>query len=127
MAPQVNRTLRVANWNARGLREKKLKFEKFLFDQTLDICGVTGTKIKVSNNQIYKNYIYIHLYDTFGRKGVVLLSKRSIQFKRINLNNQDDFTQIIAAKYTIQNKTFTILCIYCGIVVHGALTILGYT
>jgi ribonuclease HI/exonuclease III len=108
----VHKNITTCHWNARGLREKKLVFEDFLFNNDIDICGISETKFKGFNNQIFSQYNYLHESDMQGRGGVALFSKRNICYKQISINLGTNDPQVIAAEYKLKDEIIIAVCLY---------------
>ena len=64
--------MRLANWNANSIRNKKLELVQFLSDHGIDICLINETYLVPGQYFRMPNYIFIGTVALHGGGGVEL-------------------------------------------------------
>ncbi|KAF4527282.1 hypothetical protein B566_EDAN007003 [Ephemera danica] len=102
----------IAFWNARGLTNKKISTEDFLFSQNIDIFGISETKFKYLTNQVYKHYNLIHSSNLNGQAGIAFLVRRNLSFQTIDINVCSATLNAMVITVNINSLILTIILIY---------------
>jgi exonuclease III len=100
-------------WIARGLTNKREMLEEFLYQQNIEICGISETKYLPNRTQTFKQYNLFHKSNPNGNGGAAILARRNLQYNVINLQLLNHYPDVIAITFLTQaNKTITIINIY---------------
>lgn len=76
------RSIRIANWNARSLRAKKIELGNFLAQQNIDAGVITETRLNPTTNFSLPNHITIRLdRPNSSGGGVAIIIKRGIRYE----------------------------------------------
>lgn len=106
--------LRLLNWNANGLREKKSTFTAFLNRHGIDIACVSEThlrntdKFKIPNFRIYRQDRNTH----FASGGVAIFIKRNLSHHSILLPPIPDIEAVCIQLLQQNNKVIKIISAY---------------
>lgn len=76
------RSIRIANWNARSIRAKKIELSNFLAQQTIDVGVITETRLNPATNFSLPAHIMIRLDRPNSRGGgVAIIIKHGIRYE----------------------------------------------
>lgn len=90
---QSSKLIKLAVWNANGIRNKINEVEIFLNNYNIDIIIITETKLQATDKIKIRNYS-VHKYDRndpVPGGGVAILIKKSIPYVKITINQNLSF------------------------------------
>jgi exonuclease III len=103
----------ICYWNCRGLINKKHTLEDFLYEQKIDICGISETKFTPQTKQTFKRYNLFHHSQADGTEGLAILANRTINYKILNIQFPNNFPRVMVIQFFITNKSdITMVLIY---------------
>ena len=110
----MNKTIKIAIWNANGLAQRSLEIKSFLIEQNIDVMLISETHFTQKNYLKIPNYIIYNTKHPSGRAqgGTAVIIKDSIKHHE-SVGNDADYLQ--ATSVTIEDCTgnITLSAIYC--------------
>ena len=107
------RCIRIANWNARSVRAKKIELSDFLAQHNIDVGVITETRLNPKNNFSLPNHITVRLdrpNSTGG--GVAVIIKRGIRYE-ILPHPRTSYIEAIGVKIHALQGDIMLFAVYC--------------
>lgn len=106
------RSIRIANWNARSIRAKKIELDNFLAQNNIDVGFITETRLNPANNIALSAHSMVRLDrpDSSGG-GVAIVIKQSIRYE-ILPHPRTSIIETIGVKIRTMQGYITMFAVY---------------
>ena len=106
--------LRIAHWNAEGVQRKKVDLQRFLRENTIDVCCIQETHLKDTHRFFIRGYeIFRQDRQNRPKGGLITLVKNNIPAAETQNSGQADLdTEFLGVKLVMPDTMLTVLNVY---------------